>query len=861
MKEITRRSIYLSAVLTIAFITLNLIHTPVYAQSGRLVHTPPTSALSGQPIDLEASLEGFNVLPVEARIYYRSSGQNAFANVELRRDRNRIFGEIPAVGKADIEYYFWVELEGDIIITLPEGAPNRAEPFTAPVRQIEGEAEVQESAVVILSPEPGELCGEDHILIAVSLLQAVRQLDPANIRITLDGRDLTKSASITEELVIVTVPSVRPGEHTAKILYVKDGKTEKLAGWIFHRPLQGLPERSKSPVQVNASAGYAYEDISENIRRVSYIDSRVNGKFGKFEWMGRGYISSLERSDAQPQNRFLASLKYGGLRVNAGDVMPRFSEFSVWGVRARGFEVNLRTFAFNLDYASGEMRRAVEGVGYYTNDTTYVLGANGDTLRSLVNPNEDSIRVRYNVKRITSHGTYLRNMTAIRPGFPLTDNLTLSFNILKIKDDVESIEFGHMPHDNLVIGSDIAYQSPKKRVFINSETALSMFNSDISGGPMEDAKQAEKIIIVNQYFDPMPTDSSILEGDIEPVKLAGKLWSELIKSSLAHRTDLTINAFRNEFKVGYKTTGRSFRSRGSPSVLTDVAGISIQDRIRLLNNRIYITIGYEAYQDNVNGRAETTTDKNILRSSIAVYSPSDYPNVNLGFRTYDRKNDGIRRSNTMADGTVIMTDTRIENTQNSFNFSIDQTFNLRGWSNLAMISYSSALSDDKISTAQNSEQSTIALSLTSVRQLLWEFRGSLSLTSQDAGAGGATMDYNSIFFNARYTFLPNRVWFNGGFSGTFAGGGQSNINPPPPAALDSATVRNVQVDFSRLEFSLGLEYVPHTKHLVNLTASKAMHSDESYTEYYSGVKDFNKNRASFRKQNDFTIRMTYGYQL
>ncbi len=841
-----------------------IINVPIYAQSGRLICTPPTSAQSNLPIPIEATIEGANVLPVEARIYYRSAGEIAYSNVEMRRDRHRLFGEIPAsdVKQADIEFYLWVELEGNLVITLPEGAPNRADPFTIPVRETTSEVESSGEAVVILSPEPGELCGEGKVLIAISLLQAVRRLDPANIRITLDGKDLTKSANVSEELITVMLPSVRPGEHTVKVFYVQDGKSEKLVGWVFHRPLQGLPERSESPIRADVSAGYSYEDVSEVVRRVSFVDGRVIGKVGKLEGFGRIYISSLERGNAQPQNRFLGSLKYGGLKVSAGDVTPYFSEFSIWGTRLRGFEVNLRTFAFNLDFAQGERRRAVEGIGFYTNDTTYVIGVNGDTLRSLVNPNEDSIRVRYNVKRITSTGTYRRNITAIRPGFPLTDNLTLSFSVLKAKDEVESIEFGRAPKDNLLFGADLAYQSTNRRVFFNSETMVSMYNDDISEGAMEDAKQIEDFIVVNQFFDPMPTDSVVLEEDVDPVKLAGSLWSELLKSSLAHRTDLTINYFHNELKIGYKSIGRSFRSLGSSAILTDISGLSVQDRLRLFRNRIYLTVGYEAYQDNVNGRAQTTTDRNIIRSSVSIYSPPGYPNLNLGFRTAGRKNNGELITTVMPDGSQITNDTRVDNVQNTYNFSIDQTFNLRGWTHSTTLSYSNVLMDDNISDLQNSKQSTISLSLMSVRQLLWEFKGSFSLSNQDVGAGRNGLDYKSVFFNARYTFLPNRVWFNGGFNGTFTEGGQNNVNPPPPSTQDSSTtIRNLKIDFSRLEFSLGVEYVPHTKHLINLSASKALHTDNSYTEYYSGVRSFNKDNPSFKDQDDTVVRLTYTYKM
>lgn len=827
------------------------------AQAGRIVHIQPGGAISGQTVAIEASIEEAGSLPSEARIYYRASDRDAFAYVEMRMERFRIYGDIPAGAtvRNEIEYYLQVELTDGAVLTAPEGAPLSSDPYRLSVRR-PGETVVSASdALVILSPNPGESVPPKQVLVAVSILQPIRQIDSSSIRIYYDGTDRTSSARITSELVVLPLATVRPGVHTVTLYSVSGRQREKLLEWSFVGPQAGLPPASAGMVAGGVSGGWAYEEVSENVRRISYLDAKFNGRQGGLEWAGRAYLSSMERGNQQPQNRFVSTLKYGAFRVTGGDAQPRFSEFTLWGVRARGVELNLRSMAFNLDFATGELRRDVEGHTWF--DTTVVV-VGSDTLKSQVDPTRDSTIIRQRF----SYGTYGRQLTAIRPGFPISDNLTLSINVLKARDQVSSIAYGRAPKDNLVFGADIEYLTRNRKFRLTSETAVSMVNNDISGGAMKDAKQIEDLIVVNQHFDPLPTDTSIIAGGVEPVELAGKLWSELIKSSMAHRTDLMLNLYDNEFKVGYKTIGRSFRSFGSPTVLTDVAGLSIQDRIRLLNNRLYLTIGYETYADNVNGRATTTTDRNIIRAALSVYSPPAYPNVNLGFRTYDRKNDGKKQYVTLDDGRTDSTDTRVDNVQNSFNVSADQSFRYFGWDHLASLGFNTAVTDDKLNPAMDTDLSTISLNLVSRLQQLWEWRLSGAITSQTASKGTTATDYTNFNLMGRYSLIPNQVWLNGSVGMSLADGAvKSSVPQPTDPLLFDSTPRQAKVNFSRTEFSLWGDWTPNLKHSVTISLYQALHGDDGFIEYWSGRKDHNKDRSSFVDQDDRAVRLIYGYKL
>lgn len=825
------------------------------AQGSRLQHSPPVTVEAETPLLLTCTVEGSASLPLEGRIYFRVTGGEAFDNVEMKVDRYQLTGEIPARSliSGEITYYFVVELDGGALLSLPMGSPTSGEFFKAGIQSLRSVSGGLSDAFVILYPEPGSTLPEGETVIAISILGSAGEIDIRKLSITFDGKDFSKSAKITEDLIVLPLPSVRPGPHSIAITLDRDGKKETLLSWSIKGPVIKTDRLEAGPISANVTTGVGYEEFSSQERKMAFLDGRINGSIGKLKWAGKTYLTSYESKYLQPQNRYLAMLEYGSAALKIGDTQPRFSEFSLWGVRTRGVEFNYHGYAFNLDVAQGEIVRGVEGTSRL--DTTVVIDdATGDTLKSLINPGLDSIIVE-DVTDIS--GRFKRNLLAIRPGFPLSDAATLSFSMVKTKDDVKSIDWGRSPKDNLVLGVDLNITAWNRRFIFNTETAVSLYNSDISGGPMADAKSVESMIIVNQFFEPLPTDSTILEGNVDQTTLAQKLFSELVKSSLAHRTSLTLNFLRNELRLGYKTIGRSFRSLGSPTILTDVAGISFEDRIRLLNSRLYLTLGYEAYADNVNGRNSTTTDRNISRASIAYYSPPNYPNLNVGMRIYDRKNDGSSTVTTLPDGTSYTTDTRIDNKQNQYNVGIDESFRWMGFDNLVAVSYTSAVTDDQVNPALATDLSSTNVNL-QARRLPWEWNSSLGLTTQSAQNGALTIDYTSLNLGGRYTVIPNKLWVKASIGQTLGDGGNNELMP---FNNNSASVKVYKVAYTRSEINGGADYQFNLSHSLSLSLYAATHADDGYTETWGGVRSYNKDAASFVKQDDKSVRLTYNYRI
>ncbi len=850
-----------------ALLTFLLASGNSFAQDERLFHSPVTSATAGQSIDINVTVEGGGAPAIEGRIYYRKSGQDAFGYVEMLIDQFDLSGAIPAedVEEDYLEYYIEVYLPDDLTLTYPEGAPSPTNPLQVTIRPIGAGEGGGEEAVVILSPLPGSRFSEDRVLVAVTLMQHVRSMEPEAIRILIDGFDLTSKAQISEDMVAVVVEGLKPGEHYASLYLVEQDVREKLVGWGFMIALPEEEERLPSRIRGNVNAGYSHENVSARIRNLTYLDAKANGTYKQIDWAAKAYVTSLERGYLQSQHRFLASANYKALTVRAGDTQPRLSEFSLWGARTRGAHIALRTHGYDMDVVWGYLRRDMEGAG--EPDTTYIIDpVSGDTLKSEVDPTLDSIRVE---TVITLPGTYQRTMLAVRQGFRLAKGVTLGLNILKAKDDDSSIEYGIGPQDNLVFGADLRMAFDRRRIVFNTETSLSLFNRDISSGPMADAESVEDLIVVNQFFEPLPTDPAILEEGISPAKLVKELFSELVKSSLAHRTSLTLNYFKNELRLGYKTIGRSYTSLGSPTIPTDVRGFNIQDRFRLFKNRVYLTVGYEFYKDNVNGRSETTTDRSILRSNVAYYSPPMYPNVNFGYRQHNRKNKKkkiVYYNPSEPDSILDIIDNRLENSSASFNFGMDQSFLFAGMQNSARFAFIKSFTEDKIDVTDVSDTdlNSYSLSFTMRKGRKLENRAAFRLSSQESMGGNFTTDYSVISLSSRYMYLPERLWINGGLSFTLAEGGNDLVNDT--TGIDSTVLgdladleRSFAIDYSRMQLSVGAEFHLTKQHQFRLNAYKVFHTDDGSVEYWDNHVVNNKDAADFIRQEDFVTRIRYSY--
>lgn len=90
--------------------------------------------------------------------------------------------------------------------------------------------------------------------------------------------------------------------------------------------------------------------------------------------------------------------------------------------------------------------------------------------------------------------------------------------------------------------------------------------------------------------------------------------------------------------------GPDFVSLANSTIRKDIAGFT-SDRFRLFRNQLYVTLGYEALNDNVTDVKEATTKTNSYRSNVSWYPVrNSLPKISVGFRYRSREN-GVERFN------------------------------------------------------------------------------------------------------------------------------------------------------------------------------------------------------------------------
>ena len=566
---------------------------------------------------------------------YRSFGQSEFKELEMALSGRSATVTVPAeaVAAPYIEYYVRVNMVGGRIETYPIQNPE-----VNPMKIAVKEPDPRDMEVLLLSPEPGGTIALEELGIVVSLFYAPPAVNRAATRLFFDGVNVSADAILSEDLLIYSpqnfnVP-IAKGQHSVAVELVDTtGKT-------YHRIQRSFTVSTAEDLaaaessfrgRVDGQLEIKDENLASSHRTYVRGDLRASGTYSAFNFGGLVHLDNQDKPAVQPQNRFNIFAMTDWLRLEYGDAYPRFPSLMVSGKRVRGFTGSLTTGVVNLDVSIGETSRGIEGII----DSIAVV----DTSTSGP-PSGNAKLLRDTTYAFFDGGTFKRNFLAVRASFGSYDEGTqFGLGFVKAKDDVNSIIYGVLPEENLVLGSDVRVAFDDERFKWETQAALSLVNADISGGSFTQAdydnfkaqdpdagkqlesvgKIAEKFITINEY--------------LKPTNPVGKgLPSVSLESSL------TLNYFNNYLSGMFFRRGASYESFGNDFLPTDIQGFLITDRIRMFDNRAYLSLSYEAKSDNVSDTKEGTTDYGYFNSSLTV-TPKDFPAFTLGYGFNNRVAD------------------------------------------------------------------------------------------------------------------------------------------------------------------------------------------------------------------------------
>ena len=573
------------------------------------------------------------------KIAYRSFIETEFKVVDMKILGNKASVKLPGqdVKLPFMLYYFIIAKNDGSLETYPIGLPDKAAPLELTVYAPSKE----EKEILILTPAPDELLTMDEFFISISLLKVSDEVDKSLTKIYLNDIDITKYSVIAGDLVVFNpnnFPSiVSTGNQTLTVsVFTNEGKLYSKVERFFtvRRDYQELKEFEGIVFRGDFQA----ESRNENYRSSStwFNNFSTNLTTTFYDWTLRGYayITSEENSKSQPRDRYSISLQNDWLYLKAGDNYPLFPELIMNGKRVRGFNGGLAFGFFNLDAAIGEISRELEGryINFYST-------SNKPFQSDIVAI--DSAKYGYQYAQ-AEFGTFSRNLFAVRPSFGSGENFQFGLTYLHSKDDVKSIKIGSKPKENVVVGTDIKFAFDEQRVMFKGQSAVSLINNDITNGTLTNAE-------IDSIFG---AEGSTLNIDPDLIKNVKNVMGNFITvnenigplnpqelSSLSAEAELQLNYFGNQFRGGYIYRGNDYNSFGQDYLRKDVAGLNFNDRFSMLDNKVFVTLGYEDLKDNLQKTKLSTTNYKTINSSISFFSRMNFPDITLGYTRYQSKND------------------------------------------------------------------------------------------------------------------------------------------------------------------------------------------------------------------------------
>jgi hypothetical protein len=690
-------------------------------------------------------------------LFFKKFGENEYRNLEMMIAGNTASVSIPDeyIIPPYLDYYILIYLKNGLTESYPVGIEQGITPLQIAISGISE----KDKEILILSPQDGEMLSQENMLISISFFKAPDNIEINKTRIYLNNEDVSSRVLIAGDLIILSGEnfdeSLSTGSKLLKIeVYDKQGNlyhsisrtfqivSEEIAAQISSRwkTFGNIRAESRSETYNSASTWY------------NNLNAEASASNENWRFSGNVYFTSEEKNHLQPYNRYSAIIQGGDwLELRIGDTYPRFPSLIMDGKRIRGISGFLNLGFLNVAAAVGESDRKVEGILLETFPQGQVpLGS--DIIP--INPTKYT-----NPFGRVALGTYKRDLFALRPSFGSGENFQFGLSYLHSKDNTGSIEFGSRPQENVVLGSDIKFALDDQNILFTTQVAFSMFNKDIASGNLTDT-QIDSIFGPNGLYDIDPdqvkTIRDILGRFITVNQYIGPLNPQEF-ASVAGEAALSLNYLNNSLRASYIYRGNDYLSFGQSFIRTDVKGFNIVDRIRMLDNKVFLSVGYESLEDNLQKTKPATTKYNTLSASISIFPRVNFPNITIGYNKSENKN-GLSVNN------VTMQDYVVDDITNRIFLQISYDF-------VALVKHNTSFSF----TTQNREDNSLsnvdatysATGLTVNSYWTPQLSSIFQVLFSSSEIKNVPFDYVTLTVGGRYRLLENKLQLSAMLSPSF----------------------------------------------------------------------------------------------
>ncbi len=767
--------------------------------STRISSISPDFAFANSPITITAELhQGESIEQVF--LVFRPFGESQYQQMEMDLKGNTASVTLPSrvVIAPNIEYYIVLRDRTGKLETYP--LSETPDPFLTPPSKtlllpVRTEGQVDEQ-ILFLSPEPYSAVDPSDVVISVSLLRADSTVIRNATQMFLDGADVTQFVVFSDDILVLAPDNLGrplpPGPHRVSVrLFDRGGNLASTATMTF--TVQGGAMFAYSePVTSAFRYGLTVnlESRHETVNDVGTWYNRggfsFNGTLSDWRMRANLYLTSEEKSDRQPQNRYFFGVESPWLRAGVGDSYPTFPNLILEGKRVRGVNAGIHLGYANIDVAYGQTTRGIEGslLSSFPKDSLAVQQSRNPSATYGPVPGDSTRWGTF------SYGTYSKSLFAIRPSFGSGETFQWGLTYLHASDDVGSITYGIRPDENLVLGSDIIGRLDERRVELRAQVALSAYNSDISSGTITDEQLRNSDI----------TDTSTVKkvrdilGKWITVNDNLRPLTKDFTSVLAYEAGVVLRYFDNVFRFTYLYRGNDYNSAGQTYLRKDVRGFNVNDRMRVVGNQLFVSLGYERLEDNTGRTKVATTTYGTFNTAVSYYPAANAPNITAGYSRFDNSN-GLP---TAGKDSLYA----VDDATNQFFLQSSYDFIL-GANHTAAFSLSTSARNDHSLYQSNVKSTTIGLGLSTRYAIPLQTTLDLSfnLNELPAAARGTTTDlnYTTLVLRGRYAVLTDIFTVTAAISPSFGDfkrtvldmGGEYYVLPTMSFSLSLAFFQNV----------------------------------------------------------------------
>ncbi len=734
------------------------------AQQEKQVDVKHGSATEGQPLTVTIQTP-VNYSISKATLHFKNPFSSSYRVIEARPQGNKFVATIQGkdVVAPSIEYYVRATYTDKSEAIYPAVSPqdNPVSVTVKPKKTI--------GDLIVISPAKGEEVLEDDLLITISYYTISDQVDLKSAELRIDGKKVESGVVLSENMMTYLPDSpLEPGPHSFsfEISDKKGNKIGSVSSSFFSKSATQIGALESNPLRYTTQswAELRNETIADSSVFYSRLHASGDLRYKSLALRGYFYVTNEEDDSRQASNRFFLRATSPFLDASVGDIFPEYNYYIANGLRIRGFEVNAHLGPFRVDVIQGTTAREVTpsfGPDSVVTDDNIAaeLESNGFLLI-----NEQGVNKTY--AQLLSSGTFEREVFTARAGVN-TSIIQWDLQFLKAKDQFSLPNaYGIEPSENLALGSSFKLALWPQRLDLFADVAFSMTNTDITNGSI--TPEALDSLLDQDFSkdieDNFPggydrlTDIITINENLLPLY-------PLDLSSVAYRFGTNVNMFNNFFRFEYLNQGQNYNSYGLAYYQPDVKGFRIFDRLRLLNNRLFLSANFERLTDNLLQERDITiqagpgdpeetisgtTTRTFIKGSVSYFPGLNWPSLRVDYSSQTNKNDYpttyVDFINNVSE-TISGLPSQVNNSTSTFTFDASQTFSLTGNKILTvgLTTTFSSRTDDRDLTPNNawtvSDSSLVPQDLTSRSITL---NGSMTFPSElrvNAGLSNIQSDY------------------------------------------------------------------------------------------------------------------------